>query len=214
MKKFAFTLAEVITVVGLLGVIAALTIPNLYYNKTQREYATKIKKFYNVVDNAVEQMTLDKGDFRNMRPPMSNREGYEWYMENIDPYVGHKYIKNPDSQQPIIYLKEGSSIQLFRGGCIDVKYDVNGDNGNGMAGREEFLFLFCFTDNDRNYWFGDKNSFWGTYGGGIVSTDADGNYKKVKRQDLINKCDDDKAYCSKLLQYDNWEFKDDYPAFR
>lgn len=224
MKKFAFTMAEVMIVIGLLGVIAALTIPNLYYNKTKHEYATKIKNFYSKVDNAVAQMELEKGSFRDMKLPEDHIAAYNWYMENIDPFVGHKYIDTecPSNKSqvsetvPCIYLKDGSRISFYKGGCVDVNYDVNGDNGNGKYGRETFKFLFCFSDSNRNTYFGDKNTFFGTYGSGIVSTNSSGAYKAVSRQDMINKCADatTRSWCSKLLQYDNWEFKHDYPAFR
>ncbi len=206
MKKFGFTLAEIMIVVGLLGVVAALTIPNLSYNKMKREYAVKIKHFYSQVDNAVAQMELEKGSFRDMKLPANNRAAYEWYMANVDPFIGHKYIKNPDADQPFIYLKDGARIQLYKGGCVDLSYDVNGDAGNGKVGREYFVFLFCFSNDNREYWFGDKNTFWGVYGSGIQGKD-------ITRQDMINKCNTEPAWCSKLLQYDDWEFKSDYPKF-
>lgn len=216
MKRFGFTLAEVMLVVGLLGVVAALTIPNLYYDKMRKEYSTKIKHFYSKMDNAVEQMQLDKGDFRDMKLPANNRAAYEWYMENIDPYMGHKYIKDPDSDRPFIYFKDGSRITLYRGGCVDVNYNVDGDSRIFKVGRKYFFFLFCFDDNNRINYFGDKNSFWGPYGVGIQGDN-------ITRQDLIDRCsketlDDEpdtngKVWCSKLLQYDGWEFKRDYPAF-
>jgi hypothetical protein len=32
-----------------------------------------------------------------------------------------------------------------------------------------------------------------------------------KREDLLNGCISNKYYCSRVLQYDGWEIKDDYP---
>lgn len=31
------------------------------------------------------------------------------------------------------------------------------------------------------------------------------------RKSLLRSCTNDPEYCGALLQYDNWEFKDDYP---
>ncbi|MBR1425347.1 type II secretion system protein [bacterium] len=230
-KKFAFTMAEVIIVISLLGVIAALTIPNLYYSKTKHEYATRIKRFYSKMDNAIAQMELEKGSFKDMHRPddgedtgngseANNRLAYLWYMENIDPYMEHKFIKNPDSNTPKIYFSDGSSLYITRGGCLDLHYDVNGDKGSGKAGREQFTFLICFSDYDRNYFFGDGNIFFGTYGGKYTVTDDDGNETQkdivnsdTSREVLIDACKNSVSRCSRLLQRDNWEFKEDYPRF-
>lgn len=31
------------------------------------------------------------------------------------------------------------------------------------------------------------------------------------REWLVNKCSSIKGYCTKLIEYDGWEIKDDYP---
>ena len=46
LTKFAFTLAETLVVMGIIGVVAALTIPNLNQSTGDREKVTKLKKVY------------------------------------------------------------------------------------------------------------------------------------------------------------------------
>lgn len=46
MKKFAFTLAETLIVMGIIGVVAALTLPNLNSSTGDREKVAKLKKVY------------------------------------------------------------------------------------------------------------------------------------------------------------------------
>lgn len=45
MKK-AFTLAEVLITLGIIGVVAAMTIPVLLVNTTSQKYRSKLKKNY------------------------------------------------------------------------------------------------------------------------------------------------------------------------
>ena len=44
MKK-AFTLAEVLITLGIIGVVAAMTMPSLIQNYKERETVSKVKKF-------------------------------------------------------------------------------------------------------------------------------------------------------------------------
>ena len=65
-KALAFTLAEVLITMSIVGVVAALTIPTLHYQKTKKEYSTKLKNFFSKMDNAVLEMQVEKGSFRDM----------------------------------------------------------------------------------------------------------------------------------------------------
>ena len=48
----AFTLAEVLITLGIIGVVAAMTLPSLIQKFREKEYTTKLKKFYAVMENA------------------------------------------------------------------------------------------------------------------------------------------------------------------
>lgn len=50
--KNGFTLAEVLITLGIIGVVVAMTIPSLIQNYREKEYTTKLKKFYSVMENA------------------------------------------------------------------------------------------------------------------------------------------------------------------
>lgn len=200
-KLFAFTLAEVLLTMSIVGAVAAMTIPTLHYNRIRKEYTTKLKNFYSHMESAIMDMEMDKGSFRDMTKPVSGT-GFDWYMENIDPYMGHQYV---DTTKKAVYYKDGTKLDLFyTGGCLDVDYDVNGDKAPNSMGYDLFRFLYCFTDSDRKGWFDNKNTFFGTYGSGLTATGT-------TRDDLIAKCKENKMWCTRLLQHDQWEFKGDYP---
>ncbi len=52
-KKIAFTLAETLIVMGIIGVVAALTIPNLNSSTADKEKVAKVKKIYQNLDDAL-----------------------------------------------------------------------------------------------------------------------------------------------------------------
>jgi prepilin-type N-terminal cleavage/methylation domain-containing protein len=52
MKKKAFTLAEVLITLGIIGVVATLTMPSLIAKYREKETVVKLKKFYSAISQA------------------------------------------------------------------------------------------------------------------------------------------------------------------
>ena len=52
LKKSAFTLAETLIVMGIIGVVAALTLPNLNSSTGEKEKVAKVKKIYSDLNDA------------------------------------------------------------------------------------------------------------------------------------------------------------------
>lgn len=61
LSKFAFTLAETLIVMGIIGVVAALTIPNLNQSTGDREKVAKVKKIYSNIEDALGRATAVYG---------------------------------------------------------------------------------------------------------------------------------------------------------
>ena len=60
-NEYAFTLAEVLITLVIIGVIAAITVPSLM-NKTQnQEYVSKLKKAYSTLSQATNQIIAEEG---------------------------------------------------------------------------------------------------------------------------------------------------------
>lgn len=59
--KKAFTLAEVLITLGIIGVVAGMTIPTLMQNTQNAELVTKMKKEYSVLSNAHQQLKTENG---------------------------------------------------------------------------------------------------------------------------------------------------------
>ena len=60
-KAIAFTLAETLVVMGIIGVVAALTIPNLNQSTGDREKVAKLKKIYSNLEDAFGRATAVYG---------------------------------------------------------------------------------------------------------------------------------------------------------
>ena len=60
LKRAAFTLAEVLITLGIIGVVAALTLPTLIQNHQKQVYVTQLKKAYSTLGNAFNKMAVDE----------------------------------------------------------------------------------------------------------------------------------------------------------
>lgn len=63
-KKFAFTLAEVLITLGIIGVVAAMTLPVLIGNYQKKATVAKLQKAYTILNQALKQSELDNGDYQ------------------------------------------------------------------------------------------------------------------------------------------------------
>lgn len=57
----AFTLAEVLITLGIIGVVASITIPTLMQNKFEQETSAKLKKAYSTLSNAYDRAVQETG---------------------------------------------------------------------------------------------------------------------------------------------------------
>lgn len=57
----AFTLAEVLITLGIIGIVAAMTIPTLINNTNQKELITKFKKSFSALNSATKQIVALNG---------------------------------------------------------------------------------------------------------------------------------------------------------
>ena len=59
--KKAFTLAEVLLTLAVIGVVAAMTLPSLIQNTQKQQYFTAFKKIYSDLSQATMLIMLDNG---------------------------------------------------------------------------------------------------------------------------------------------------------
>lgn len=61
-EKLAFTLAEVLITLGVIGVVAAITIPGLITSYNKKITETRLAKFYSVFNQAIRLSVAENGD--------------------------------------------------------------------------------------------------------------------------------------------------------
>lgn len=113
--KNGFTLAEVLITLGIIGIVAAMTMPTLVQNHQKRSLEVATQKFYSMMSQAVEQYMVDEGvdDLRNSAIHCSV-EDCEHAQEASNDFI-KKYFK---------VIKECGKD----GGCFAEKYIMqNGD---------------------------------------------------------------------------------------
>ena len=60
LKSAAFTLAEVLVTLGIIGVVSAMTVPTLMQNYQRQSYVTQLHKVYNEMSQVFQQMMTDR----------------------------------------------------------------------------------------------------------------------------------------------------------
>ena len=226
MKK-AFTLAEVLITLGIIGVVAALTMPSLIANHKKRETVVKLKKVYSILQQGIKRAEVDYGQVDEWDFTLNSTAFYEKY---VKPYFnvaqefigvslpldvsyktlggadGNAYGKYSDSGTPKIILNDGTLIAPARGttsGIISFIFmvDINGYKKPNQFGKDMFFFDIKIPEG-----------IVVPYTRGSAGVPDPFNYT---RDDLIGQCQQRSSStgltCAALIMMDGWEIKDDYP---
>ena len=211
MKK-GFTLAEVLITLGIIGIVAAMTMPTLIQKQQKKEASARLKKFVSTFSQALlfaenehgPKSDWQVGEFDSTQASMDFLNVY------IKPYV--KYIdivasKTPDRNQDAATMRflDGSTVTVKIGNCYDIIYDYNGEQKPNQVGKDIFKFILCRTVNAcygikpmlRSFYCEPKQEY-------------EEHYPKT-REEMIELCKAYPGLCIILVEHDNWEIKDDYP---
>jgi type II secretory pathway pseudopilin PulG len=200
-----FTLADLLITLGIIGIVAALTLPSLIQHYKKQEASTRLKKFYSSILQARMLSENENGSIDNWETPTYTgaEATKKWFLQYFAPYMKYSNITTEEIVQGIfqtvVWFADGSSMRLNNGSCMDMAYDINSlKKPPNTSGRDIFWFLFCpaFVSNHCN-----QGEYFCTYNKNLYTT----------RESALNGCKNQTVNCSTLLLFDNWEFKDDYP---
>ena len=192
-KVFGFTLAEVLITLGIIGVVATMTMPTLMLNMRRKTTSARLKKFYSTMKQALLLSEDEHGGVSCWDTSLPYGKFFDTYLL---PYLkGTKEGTNDN----IIYFSDGSQVELHKGSCMDFVYDVNGNLPPNRGGYDKFSFLAC--ENGHGMCMD---------GEGFCTYRATGT-DKTNRAELLRLCKENSWNCSALLEYDHWEFLPDYP---
>ena len=220
----AFTLAEVLITLGIIGVVAAMTIPTLMANHRKKVVETKLEKIYSVMNQAINLTNAEYGDVTNWiidcgssnSPTCSINEVENWFNSTIGKHLETLKTgktKNKTDDILLIYLKDGSILGVTNY-IYDMVFYVNSDAiSNARSGKNYFLFRFnpilLSHQNNEEAQKDLKYSLKPTF-------EPYSNYWNGTREQLIDghsfSCAQNHAFCAKLIQYDGWKISKDYPV--
>ena len=224
LKRPAFTLAEVLITLGIIGVVAAMTIPTLMANHRKKVVETKLEKIYSVMNQAINLTNAEYGDVTNWiidcgssnSPTCSINEVENWFNSTIGKHLETLKTgktKNKTDDILLIYLKDGSILGVTNY-IYDMFFYVNSDAiSNARSGKNYFLFRFnpilLSHQNNEEAQKDLKYSLKPTF-------EPYSNYWNGTREQLIDghsfSCAQNHAFCAKLIQYDGWKISKDYPV--
>lgn len=238
MKKIAFTLPEILITIGIIGIIAALTIPNIITNFQKRITITRLKDVYSIFQQAIRLSEQDNGGIDAWDYTLDTDAWVEKYLigylklsKNAKFYQQLNMWKLLDGSllnwgsgeytRPIYALHNGVWVsfylnyyndgnpQNFRKSGVWILVDINGNKGPNRMGRDVFVMSIY------PYKYPDEKVVMGAHeqcGSGII-------HRSMTREQLLNSgcatCKEDKTgwgfACSRLIQIDGWQISNEYP---
>ena len=218
-RRAAFTLAEVLITLGIIGVVAAMTMPVLIQKHKNQVTEARLKKFYSVINQAIIMSEAVNGeriywaDFYTGK--VVNATTVEsWFNIYLKPYMNIvKTDKNTVGGGTAgnvfsVYFPDGSILrQSYGNGYADWVFYPDGEKCaeryGGAGGSGICRFLFYYNPSEENSkGFEPYKWLW------------DGDPDKLKKA-----CYDNVsiasgvapgAYCTAWIQYNGWKIPKDY----
>jgi len=220
-KKCAFTLAEVLITLGIIGVVAAITIPNMITNYQKKITVNKLKKVYSELQQAVRLSVAENGDTLNWEygENSSIENSAEFAQKYFLPYLKvlkfcatdttgdcefHAKFLNGNSADNHASVSDTTKIFLMNGSELLIKItnpslarayitvDINGTEKPNIYGKDIFAMEF---------WDGQPIFRWqGTDREVLLDEQTQSCNKKSKG---LN--------CGELIRHDGWTISKDYP---
>ena len=187
-KKFAFTLSEVLITLGIIGIIAAMTLPSLIAKYQEKHWQVAYKKAYSSISQAFLRMQQD-GEFIDITPESVDSNGVYYTSaigENfkiISRYFNTvKTCFNKDKEDCWVCEEgqegrgeapewkgcnksayafvdySGIAWALYNNNEYPIIVDVNGKNRPNKLGKDRFVLLFTSNNDNTNKYSDNVNT--------------------------------------------------------
>ena len=174
-EKAAFTLAEVLITLGIISVVAAMTVPSLIQKHQEKELAVRVRKVYSDISNALllSQKEFDGNiDYSSIFNP--NNTSYETAQAFAEYFNGSKVCKNtgecPNAYHELKYSKyqasgtgQGVATTLANYPCIIL-------NNGAMLYIQQYDHPNCYAIDSYEKWDEDGNPVYDSSGNPIIAT--------------------------------------------
>ena len=207
--KAAFTLAEVLITLAIIGIVAALTIPTVIKNYQLRQTEAKLKKTFAALNSAINMAVKDHGNATGWSAVAQDddRGSRDWANKYLYPYL--KIKKNCGIKRCGTYVQNDCISSRYYSRAIltdgvmicnygsEVTVDLNGDKAPNKYGYDQFLFPFDKNKNKLYPYPNDSNTH------SLISYNQLGC-----RKDATNGM----KFCTRLIALNNWKIptKEEY----
>ena len=228
-KRPAFTLAEVLITLGIVGIVAAMTLPSIIGSYQKKQTAMQLKKVYTILQQATQRA---EADFESVEYWNFNTSPIAFSNLYIKPY--YKIIQDYDNTTfPADYkifcnssntkdcmgygafrdssrfiITDGTLLafhsyitQNSENGGVTIIIDINGFKKPNRYGRDVFMFTIQPKGGVLPYGVGQM-------AGDTTERTYDRNFFMAGEWRC---CKTDGIFCAAVIMNDNWEIKDDYP---
>ena len=127
-RRVAFTLAEVLITLGIIGIVAALTLPSVITNHQKQKTVSYVKKFYNEINNAVRMAVVDNGDVELWMEDYRDDNysaNLKFVQDYILPYIKYLKVDNCNTQRVCVYLSYGMFTYRVDNNGGDIAFFIN-----------------------------------------------------------------------------------------
>ena len=230
-KSVAFTLAEVLITLGIIGVVAALTLPSLIANYQKKQVVTQLKREYTVISNALQSARAEHGDpeewelgedndiqaasdfadtyllpylqvIKKCGTSTSGECDYKsFFLNSLTLFDYPKYTRFILNDGAIVLVSTSTGVNTTFPKLIYVTIDINGYKRPNKRGKDVFNFSIALETTNDMY----KPT-------GRLNADGQSQTREKILTDK-NGCSKNSngAFCAALIIKDNWEITKDYP---
>lgn len=222
-----FTLAEVLITLGIIGVVAAMTMPALIQKNNNRVVETRLKKFYSVINQAILMSEIDFGDkkfwYEDLKnatldedgnPIPNTNEAQKWFNKYLAPYMKIVRTETLSDGAFMVFFPDGSALRPATAFTRDW-YFYPGDPKRCQAqygigyGKALGVCMFAFNfypsseDVEWKYHYNKGMEPYKAGWNGNISTLYSGSSHSCKTGDGL--------YCTTIIQLNDWKIPADYP---
>ncbi len=232
-KRAAFTLAEVLITLGIIGVVAAITIPSIITDYQKKITAKRLSQTYSILSQALTMAQAEYGDTSSWSTlfnvdvddfAQTTELGRLWADKYLLPYM--KKLKNAEimtlsdaGYKNNITSKSGSSL-IYVGSNYYITHLSNGVilliTYEYINGKAFVPLIYVDVNGITNPNMAGRDVFLFTFRPNINKLVPYAyNYPRETLKDRCKKDNSLRAsynlYCTALIMLDGWEIKDDYP---
>lgn len=200
-----FTLAEVLITLGIIGIVAAMTLPTIVQKYRNQVVETRLEKFYSAINQAIRRAEVDYGDKSYWFENQSKLERHQWMKKYLLPYMKitkYKQVTGGTSGIMVYYLPDGSAFSSINGGEVNRDWLFWPGNPDKCPNKDSSTGVCRF-------WF-------------FYSPTSDGFYKNKGLEpwrngdtveEFYDNCQNSKYRynCAALIQANGWKIPKNYP---